>query len=281
MEVRRPRVVEVGARPLHAVLLDARVTDPVPVRTEVGELVPDVLRRPVLRPRPAERGRHRADDAPVLARFAGAVERLPHPVHPALGVREGAVLLGEARRREDDVRVLPGRVVQEDVLRDDELAAGEALLDVVGVRLGLGRVLADQVERLHAPVVEPGDDLVEPVARRLRHLHPPRLRELRAGSPGRRPAGSRAGTTGSRPSRSGPGRCSGRAARSARSTRSRGGRSSARGSRATRCCRRRRRARSSRACRRSLRAARARTRARSRGSPRHPRRSHGSASSGE
>jgi hypothetical protein len=76
------------------------------------------------------------------------------------------------------VRVLAGRVVQEDVLRDDELARLEALLDVVRVRLRLRRVLADQVERLDTAVVQAGDDLVEAIAGHGRHLDPPRLREL-------------------------------------------------------------------------------------------------------
>ena len=49
----------------------------------------------------------------------------------------------------------------------------EALLDVVGVRLGLRRILADQVERLDPAVVQAGDDLVEPVPGLLRHLGPP------------------------------------------------------------------------------------------------------------
>ena len=48
----------------------------------------------------------RSTISPVLARLARAVERLAHAVHPPLGVRERAVLLGEARGREDDVRVL-------------------------------------------------------------------------------------------------------------------------------------------------------------------------------
>ena len=76
------------------------------------------------------------------------------------------------------MRVLPRRVVQEDVLRHQEVEPLETLLDVACVRLGLRRVLADEVERLDAPVVEAGDDLVEAVARSLGHLGAPRLGEL-------------------------------------------------------------------------------------------------------
>ena len=98
---------------------------------------------------------------------------------PPLGVRERAVLLGEARRGEDDVRVLPRRVVEEDVLRQEEVEPLEAFLDVLGVRLRLGGVLADEVERLDAPVVQAGDDLVEAVAGPLGNLGAPCVGELR------------------------------------------------------------------------------------------------------
>ena len=131
------------------------------------------------------------------------------------------------------------RLVEEEVLRDHELELREPLLDVVRVRLGLRRVLADQVQRLDPAVVQAGHHLVEPVPGALGQVDAPRGGELRAHLGVVARAGSRGGSAGSRPSRSGPGRCSGRAARSGRSTRSRGGRSSGRGSRATRCCRRR------------------------------------------
>ena len=239
----RPGVVERRARPLQPVLLDPRVADPVPVRREVGQLVPDRLRVGVLGPVAAERAGEVDHDLAVAARVPGQRHGGAHAVDPPLGVRERAVLLREARGGEDDVREACRGVVQEQVLRDDELELGEPLLDVVRVRLGLRRVLADQVERLDPVVVEAGHHLVEPVAGALGQVDAPRLGELLAAPPGRPRAGSRGSSAGSRPSRSGPGRCSGRAARSARSTRSRDGRSSGRGSRATRCCRRRRRAR--------------------------------------
>ena len=76
------------------------------------------------------------------------------------------------------MRVLPRRVVQEDVLRHEEVEAFEAFLDMARVRLGLRRVLADEVERLDPPVVEAGDDLVEAVARPLGNLSPPGVGEL-------------------------------------------------------------------------------------------------------
>ena len=90
----------------------------------------------------------------------------------------------------------------------------QPLLDVVRVRLGLRRVLADQVERLDPAVVEAGHHLVEPVAGALGQVDAPGGRELLPHLrvvPGLVARGSSAG---SRPSRSGPGRCSGRGARS-------------------------------------------------------------------
>ena len=68
--------------------------------------------------------------------------------------------------------------VQEDVLGDQKLELAEPFLDVVRVRLGLGRVLTDQVHGLQAVVVEPAHHLVEPVAGRLRHVDAPSVREL-------------------------------------------------------------------------------------------------------
>ena len=77
-----------------------------------------------------------------------------------------------------DVGVLARHVVQEDVLRDQEVELPEPLFDVAGVRLGLRRVLADEVQRADAAVVEPAHHLVEPVAGRLGNLGAPRFGEL-------------------------------------------------------------------------------------------------------
>ena len=65
-----PGMVEVGARPLHAVLLDPVVADPVPVGRQVGELVPHRLRVRILGPVRAERACHLDDDLAVDARLA-------------------------------------------------------------------------------------------------------------------------------------------------------------------------------------------------------------------
>ena len=71
VQVRRARIVEVGARPLDPVLLDPRVADAVPVRAEVGELVPDVLGRLVRRATSRR--------APPPCRRRSASPRAPRP----------------------------------------------------------------------------------------------------------------------------------------------------------------------------------------------------------
>jgi hypothetical protein len=65
-------MVEVGHRPLHAVLLEPVVADPVPVRRQVCELVPDRLRVGVLGPVRAECLRHENDDVAVDLGLAGS-----------------------------------------------------------------------------------------------------------------------------------------------------------------------------------------------------------------
>ena len=180
MQEHRAGMVACRARPLHAVLLDPVVADPVPVRGQVGELVPDRLRVRVLRPVAPERAGQRDDDLAVDPRVARARHRGSHAVDPPLGVRERPVLLREAGGREDDVRVRPRGLVQEEVLRDHELELREPLLDVVRVRLGLRRVLADQVQRLDPPVMKAGHHLVEAVAGALGQVGAPGGRELRA-----------------------------------------------------------------------------------------------------
>ena len=146
---------------------------------EVGQLVPHGFGVRVLGPACAERLRHLDDDLAVDPGLAGERRGGSHAADAPLRVRERAVLLREARRGKHDVGVLACRVVQEDVLRHEEVEPLEPLLDVARVGLGLGGVLADEVERLDAPVVEAGDDLVEAVAGSLRHLGAPRLGELR------------------------------------------------------------------------------------------------------
>ena len=65
-----------------------------------------------------------------------------HAVHAALGVGEGAVLLEERGAGEEDVRE-GGRLVEEQVLHDRGTSSdSSACVDVIGVGIGLGDVLA-------------------------------------------------------------------------------------------------------------------------------------------
>ena len=174
----RPRMTHLGSGPLDAVLLEAVVADAVPGWREVRELVPDRLRVRVLGPARTESLGEQEDDLEVGLRVSGQRCGFAHPTDAPLGVRERAVLLGEARCGKHDVRVLARHVVEEDVLRDQEVELSEAFLDVAGVRLGLRGVLADEDERPDAAVVEATHHLVEPVPGRLGYLGAPRFREL-------------------------------------------------------------------------------------------------------
>ena len=73
-----------------------------------------------------------------------------HPVDPALGVGERAVLLEERRAGQEHVRE-PGGLVEEQVVHDDELHRPQRRLDVLGVGVALRDVLALHVEALERP----------------------------------------------------------------------------------------------------------------------------------
>ena len=90
-------------------------------------------------------------DLPVGPRGAGGIDELAHPLHPALAVREGALLLGEGGRGQDDVGDL-GRLVHEDVLHDEEVELAQQFRGVGQVGVAEGRILAHDV---HAADVTP------------------------------------------------------------------------------------------------------------------------------
>ena len=85
-------------------------------------------------------------------------DHLAHAADAALGVGEGAVLLQERRAGQEDMRVLR-RLVQEEVLHDDAFHRLEPGGDVLRVGVGLGDVLALDVDALEGAV----DRLVEHV----------------------------------------------------------------------------------------------------------------------
>ena len=157
------------------------------------------------------RRRDLLDDPPVLPGIAGRRERRPAELHAAVGVGEGAGLLGEGRGRQDHVGV-EGRLGQEDVLHDQVLELGERLAGVVEVGVGHRRVLAHDVHAADLAGVDRVHDLDDGQARlRVERLAPEGLEQL-ADLRRSRPTGSRDRPSGSGRRRRRPARCSGRAA---------------------------------------------------------------------
>ena len=105
----------------------------------MGDLVHD-RRGGRVRHRIAHGGGEAADDLP-LGHALLLLHHRTHAVHAALGVGEGAVLLEERGAREEHVRE-GRRLVEEQVLHDEDLQRLERVLDVVGVGIRLGDVLA-------------------------------------------------------------------------------------------------------------------------------------------
>ena len=102
-----------------------------------------------IRHRVAHRRGDLADDLPLVLADPRRHDRA-HPVDPPLGVGERAVLLQERRPRQEHVRE-PGRLVEEQVVHDDELHRPQRRLDVLGVGVALRDVLALHVQPLERP----------------------------------------------------------------------------------------------------------------------------------
>ena len=118
------RVAFVAARVGHRVLaLEPLPGDAGDVRHRVPHLVED-LRHRLIVPVEAELTRHLLDDPEVLARVARRVDRLAAELDEPVGVGEGARLLRERARRQDDVGEV-GRLGEEDVLHDEMLERRE------------------------------------------------------------------------------------------------------------------------------------------------------------
>ena len=83
----------------------------------------------------------------VRAGQPGRVDRLAYALHPALGVGDRALVFAPVGGRgQHDVGELRGRG-QEDVLDDEVVQPFQEVPGMAGVGLGLGRVLADAVQR--------------------------------------------------------------------------------------------------------------------------------------
>ena len=147
-------------------------------RRQARDLVHD-LRRVLVVHRVAQRIGEQLGDLPVLV----AGERLHHLAHrrdAALGVGEGAVLLEEARTRQEDVRELGG-LVEEQVLDDDALHGAQRSFNVLGVGVGLDDVLTFAIERLEGTVHRRFEHIGDAQARLVVQGDTPRLAEQRAG----------------------------------------------------------------------------------------------------
>ena len=179
-------MVRRGARPLDTALaVETRVREPREERREPRHLVEDRGRPRVVElaaDREPEPLRHAlgelARDPPVGPRLARPREGLAHALDAPLRVGERALLLGERRRRQEDVGAR-GRLVQEEILHDEDVELLDRLLRVVEVGLREERVLADDVHGARLAVEAPFDHLGHDAPRPPRRPHAPVRLELR------------------------------------------------------------------------------------------------------
>ena len=176
MLVQNRRVGAVGGdRPLQAPAAQPLEADTGEIGRQRRDLVHRVggrLQRDLM----AERARHQLDDVEVGLGRAGRLDRRRDQLDPALGVGERAGLLQEGRRGQDHVGEL-GRLVLEDLLDDQEVERLHRGQHVLGVGIGLGDVLAEDVHRLQ-PAVDGGvEHLRDGVALVAGEIHAPGLLE--------------------------------------------------------------------------------------------------------
>ena len=106
----------------------------------------------------AEAARDLLDDPPVGAGVAGQGHGGAAHLHLAVGVGDGAVLLGPGRGRQDDVGELRG-LGDEEVLHDQVLELGERAAGVLEVGVGHRGVFALDVHAADGAVVDGMHDL--------------------------------------------------------------------------------------------------------------------------
>ena len=181
-------------------------------------------------PRQAHALRDLLDDPQVLARVAGRIDRLAAQLHEAVGVGEGAGLLGEGAGRQDHVGEVRG-LGEEDVLHDQVLELRRAPRargsrrgrDIAGFSpmMYMPRTLPALIACITSTTVRPGLSSSVPAGR-------PQALSKRARAAALDDAlvvGDTSSGSGRRRTR--PGRCSGRAADAGRCRAGRSGRSSA------------------------------------------------------
>ncbi len=155
VEERRLELVLGVARPLDAAeLLEALVAHARVVRRQRAQLVPDVLGRAVV-PLMAHAGRRGRRGCAMSSRAwpGGSSALRTRWTRRSLFVTVPSRLAPARRGGQDDVGELRG-LRQEDVLHDDVLEAVEQVLDVVGVGVGLDRVLAEDEHRRQLAAID-------------------------------------------------------------------------------------------------------------------------------
>ena len=102
---------------------------------------------------------------------------LAHALHAALGIGEGAVLLGVAAARQHHVGI-PGRLGEEEIVHHEEVERLQGMDDVVRVGVGAHGVLAEDEEAAQAPLDHGGEALGGLEAGRVVELCAPGCLEL-------------------------------------------------------------------------------------------------------
>ena len=210
MHDRRARRRRIVARPLdRAEFVEAGVGHAFEGRRGGGDLVHDLARVGVAHRR-ADRVGERHRRFPVGQAGEGR-NRPAHPADAALGVDERAVLFQKRRAGQKHMGVAR-RLVQEEVLHHDAFHRAQARGDVPGVGIGLGDVLALNVEPLERALDRFIDHVGNAQARLLAERHAPHAARTSRAPHRSSHDGSRKTRAGTSPCRMSPARCSGRAA---------------------------------------------------------------------
>ena len=179
-----------------------------------AHLVEHLARMRVI-PVQAHAARQLVDDPEIRPGLAGRLDGLAAELHHAIGVRDGADLLGPRGRRQHHVGEIR-RLGQEDVLHDQMVERGEGLAGVIDVGIGHRRVFAHDVHAADLVLLGGVDDFDDRETGLGVELHAPQFLEALLRLPAWPRADSRGRTSESVPRRMRPARCSGRAADAAR-----------------------------------------------------------------
>ncbi len=159
-------MIQVGDRIDQPDLLDAVIRHAGIIHVDGGHLAQDFLGRGIipfcrLRSGPSkprfEARRQVAEDLPVGAGHAAGRVSSPHTLDTAVGVGKGPILFGERRGRQEDIRER-ARLVDEQILCDEELEMRHVLTRLVEVWLGHHGILAHDVQRPDSSLMRVAED---------------------------------------------------------------------------------------------------------------------------